>query len=68
MPKHLLHLAEGKSPIEVSRARENFQSLKKKMRKLKEAREILWWMLLMWHHKKICKESVHRVTTRIEWI
>ena len=39
MPKHLSHLAEGKSPIEVSRAREKFQSVKEKMRKLKEARE-----------------------------
>ncbi|KAL7488897.1 hypothetical protein ACHAW6_014517, partial [Cyclotella cf. meneghiniana] len=39
MPKHLSHLAEGKSPIEVSKARENFQSVKEKMRKLKKARE-----------------------------
>ena len=39
MPRHLSHLAEDTSPIEVSKARQNFQSVKEKMRKLKEARE-----------------------------
>ena len=39
MPRHLSHLAEDKSPIEVSKARQNFQSVKEKMRKLNEARE-----------------------------
>lgn len=39
MPRHLSHLAEDKSLIEVSKARQNFQSVKEKMRKLKEARE-----------------------------
>ena len=39
MPKHLSHLAEGKSPIEVSKKRENFQSVREKVRNLRRARE-----------------------------
>ena len=38
-PKHFAHLGPNKSPIEVGKARQNFLSVKEKMKKLKEARD-----------------------------
>lgn len=39
MPKHFSHLESDKSPMEVSKARQNFQTAKEKMKKLKLARD-----------------------------
>lgn len=39
MPKHFSHLDADKSPAEVKNARENFQTAKEKLKKLKLARE-----------------------------
>lgn len=39
MPKHFSHLDADKSPAEVKNARENFRTVKEKLKQLKLARE-----------------------------
>lgn len=39
MPKHFSHLEADKSPAEVSKAKENFKTMKEKLKKLKTARD-----------------------------